>query len=187
MLVLLVISYAAYCLYDHRNQYDTQNGKRIGTCVTVRNLGIAAADLTQCLLGSTQSGCVGNGTAQHAHQHGETVRIGTVKQEQVCAYSHNNIESYQKHRQAVHRHTSLKEGTEERRTDLQSKAVNEQYQSEILNETYGLDISCETEMSHYNTCKQYECHAERYPAEFEFSQQYAYGNHKRVEKKQMGN
>ena len=37
-------------------------------------------------------------------------------------------------------------------------------------ETDGLHIAGKTEMSHYDTGKQYECHAERYAAELEFSQ-----------------
>ena len=41
-------------------------------------------------------------------------------------------------------------------------------------------------MSHYDTRKQYECHAERYAAELEFSKHHANGDDKRVKQKQMG-
>ena len=107
--ILLIILDTAYSLYYHRHHNDTYYGKRIGACVTVGYIGIASTHLTERLFGSTQSRSIGNGTAQHAHQHGETVGVGAVKQEQIGTYRYHDIEEYHKYSQTVHLYSALGE------------------------------------------------------------------------------
>ena len=50
-----------------------------------------------------------NGAAQHTDQHGETVRISTVKHQIIDTYSNHQIEQDHIDSQAVHAHSALTE------------------------------------------------------------------------------
>ena len=127
--------------YQYSCTYNAHDTKGIRTGITVGyGRGVGSKDIGACFGGSTQTGGVGYGTAEHAHHHGQVAAVlashasTVVEYQKVQAYAAQHIQQYYAHGQQVHGDAALLETLKEAWTYLQTYAVDKQNQAKVLHE-----------------------------------------------------
>ena len=148
--------------------YNAQNAKRIGAGIAIGDgRSISSEDLIAGFRGSTKARGVCDGSTKDAHHHGEAARIGCVRgssvveDEEIEAYAAQHIEQDDTHRHQVQLHASFLEALEEARTNLQAYAIDEEDESEVLNEGQYIICSRKAEVSGHDTRKKHEGDTQR--------------------------
>lgn len=133
---------------------------------------------------------VRHSTAEHTHCHRQRSGIVGVEEEIVATQHRQNVEYHHAPGHHVHLDTVLLERLEETRAHLQTDAVDEENQSEVLNEIkhFGrtgktaigvLHTAVVVDVSHHDTGEQHERDAKRNAAYLELAEHNANSNHQR--------
>lgn len=161
-------------------QNDAHHAEGIGAGIAVgddRHVFHARHQIGQHVVGRAETGGVGHRSVEHAHHHGEIVgRVGVAEDaegggEEVEADHHGHIEEHEAEGEHVHAQTARFEGLEEAGTHLQSDAVDEKNEAELLDhvdhvllsgdggDRVCIKIMC-ADVSDENTDEEYPRHAE---------------------------
>ena len=112
-------------------------------------------DVGVCLLRGSETGGVGDGSG-HDARHGRDGLAGDEMQ----GYRYAHAEQHHEEGEQVEPHSSALEAGEEAGADLQTYAVDEQYESEFLEELQQIGVEGHPEMAERDTDEQYPCHSE---------------------------
>ena len=163
LLLLLCKGGACEQTYQYCCSYNAHDTKGIGTGISIGyGRSAASKDVRACLGGSTQTGGICYGTAEHTHHHGQVAAvlashaIAIVEHKEEQAYAAEYIQQYYAYCQQVHGYTALLETLKEARTNLQTYTVDKQNQAEVLHKSQGGGGTGQTEVSCQNTCKKHK-------------------------------
>ena len=168
---------------------DAHYTKRIGAGVTSSNvlpLHVNAKCVDGLLCG-TKTWRVGHSTIKHTHSHRQAGGVLGVEHQIVKAKQRDNVEQYDAHRHHVHLHTVLLKRLEEARAHLQTDAIDEKYQSEVLNKVQHFgrtripavgigNAQLVVDVAYHDAGKQHKSDAQRHAAHLNLAQHYANGN-----------
>ena len=188
LFMLLLQRGAGKQAYQYGGTYYAHHTKGVCTGISVGyQRCIRTEDGAASLGGGTQAGGVGDGTAQHAHHHGQVAAVlarhavAVVEYQEEQAYAAEHVQQYYAHCQHVHRYSAFLETLKEAGTDLQTYAVDKQNQTEVLHESQGGCCSRQSEVSSQNTGKQHEGYSQGYAENLYAAQGQSYADYSGVE------
>ena len=172
------------------NEVDPAGGKKeVQTqCIAIGDgRSISSEDLIAGFRGSTKARGVCDGSTKDAHHHGEAARIGCVRgssvveDKEIESDAAQHIEQDDTHRHQVQLHASFLEALEEAWTYLQAYAIDEEDESEVLNEGQYIICSRKAEVSGHDTCEEHEGDTQRDATHLNASQTNTNGDDQRIE------
>ena len=200
LFLFLVQVHPAEIPQDNGGTDDSHHTQRVSTGITIgdgRCIG-RTEYLIASLVGSTQSRCVRYSSAEHTHHHGEVDRIiamthaSTVpKHQEEQAHTAQHIQKNNACGQEVKPDAPLTETLKETWPYLQSYTVNEQDETEVLDEVHehGRTSIGETtwcpqlivNMTGHNTCKENKRNPQGHTSHLKSAESYAHRDDKGIE------
>ena len=172
--------------YQDGGTYDTQHTERISTGVGRGYLGrIAAEHRSQCFVCSTETRGVGDGAVKRTHHHRQVGLVAGVKEDEVAAEHHQDVEQDGSGSQPVELDALGAEALEETRSHLHTDHEYEEYQSEVLYESEDGGRGGEPNVTSHDAGKQHEGHAKRDAEHFDLAEVYAHGNDDGIKQRNM--